>query len=83
MDVIIPFLQRTPGTPVEQEPRVVPPVFKEARLTPLKKEKEQREASQQYRSKYRRRKDDLPAAPDTTPEDQQTIDEDGHVDIYI
>ncbi|MCH8537655.1 MAG: hypothetical protein LAT66_07785 [Alkalimonas sp.] len=83
MDVIIPFLQRTPGTPVEQEPRVVTPVFKEARLTPLKKEKEQKEPLQRRQSKHRRRKDDLPAGPDTTPEDEQTVDAEGHVDIYI
>lgn len=83
MDVIIPFLQRTPGNPVEQAPRVVPPVFKEARLTPLKKEKEQREQQKKRYAKNRRRKDDLPAAPDTTPEDQQTVDDEGHVDIYI
>ncbi|MEN3156982.1 hypothetical protein ABC502_01215 [Alkalimonas sp. NCh-2] len=80
MDVIIPFLQRTPGTPVEQEPRVVPPVFKEARLTPLKKERDQRD--ERYGGK-KRQASSLPEAPETTPEEQQTVDQDGHVDIYI
>lgn len=80
MDVIIPFLQRTPGTPVEQEPRVVPPVFKEARLTPLKKEKDQRDDAHQQRKRKAR---GVPEAPEVTPEDQQTVDDEGHVDIYI
>ena len=83
MDVIIPFLPRTPGTPVDQEPRVVPPVFKEARLTPLKKGNEQRDTPERRQSRHRRRKDDVPAGPETTPEAEQTVDADGHVDIYI
>ena len=37
MDIFMPFIQRTPGTPIEQDPKVVLPVFKEARLEPLKR----------------------------------------------
>ena len=36
MDAFMPFVQRVPGTPVEPDPKQVVPVFKDARLTPVK-----------------------------------------------
>lgn len=81
MDVLMPFIQRTPGTPVEQDPRLVLPVFKEAKLQPLKRDE------QKYlilRRQAKKKPDqDFPAAPYTTPEEDQHTDKDGHVDIFI
>lgn len=82
MDVFMPFIQRTPGTPIEQDPKVVLPVFKEARLEPLKRHEQKYLILRRYGQRKRDDKD-YPAAPYTTPEEEQHVDKDGHVDIFI
>ncbi len=82
MDVLMPFLQRTPGTPIEQDPRLVLPVFKDARLTPLNKY-EQKYLILQRVSKRKKGDDNYPPAPYTTPEEELHVDKDGHLDIFV
>lgn len=82
MDAFMPFIQRVPGTPAEQDPKQVVPVFREARLEPLKPN------DQRFlilRQPPRRQKEDgeYPPAPYTTPEEEQHTDEDGHLDIFV
>lgn len=81
MDVFMPFIQRTPGTPVEQDPRQVLPVFKEARLEPLKRNEQKFLILRRFAKNAQ--SDDYPPAPYTTPEEDQHVDKDGHVDIFI
>jgi hypothetical protein len=84
MDAFMPFVQRVPGTPVEPDPKQVVPVFKEAKLSPLKKNEQKflilRRAGGINRH---RRAEDYPAPPYTTPEEEQHVDKDGHVDIFV
>ncbi len=82
MDIFMPFIQRTPGTPIEQDPKVVLPVFKEARLEPLKRHEQKYLILRRY-GQRKRDAEDYPAAPYTTPEEDQHVDKDGHVDIFI
>jgi hypothetical protein len=83
MDAFMPFIQRVPGTPVEPEPTQVVPVFKEARLSPIKANE------QKYlilNKKVRKGSDvsaQYPDAPYTTPEQDQHVDENGHLDIFV
>ncbi|WP_333607590.1 hypothetical protein [Arsukibacterium sp.] len=82
MDAILPFIQRTPGTPVEQEPKVVVPVFKEARLSPLKQQ-EQKFLILRRSKKRPGDNQDYPEPPYTTPEEDLHVDKDGHLDIFV
>lgn len=82
MDVFMPFIQRTPGTPIEQDPKVVLPVFKEARLEPLKRHEQKYLILRRF-GERKRDEADYPAAPYTTPEEEQHVDKDGHVDIFV
>lgn len=82
MDVLMPFLQRTPGSPVEQDPRLVLPVFKEARLEPLNKYEQKFLILRRY-AKRKGDNEEYPAAPYTTPEEDQHVDKDGHLDIFV
>ncbi len=82
MDAFMPFIQRVPGTPIEQDPKVVVPVFKEARLEPLKRDE------QKYLILRRFGQQDAaisgnPTPPYTTPEEDQHVDKDGHLDIFV
>ncbi|HSG53237.1 MAG TPA: hypothetical protein VLA40_14120 [Rheinheimera sp.] len=83
MDAFMPFVQRVPGTPVEPEPKQVVPVFKEARLTPVKEHEKKYLILQRYGKKAISAVTDYPEAPYTTPEDEQKLDKDGHLDIFV
>lgn len=82
MDAFLPFVQRTPGTPVEPDPKQVVPVFRDARLTPIKAN-EQRYLILNRPLRRQRAEPDFPPAPYTTPEDQQHVDDEGHLDIFV
>jgi hypothetical protein len=80
MDAFMPFIQRVPGTPVEPEPRQVLPVFKDARLSPLKPNEHKYLI---LTRKVRKAANTNPDAPYTTPEEEQRVDKDGHLDIFV
>lgn len=82
MDVFMPFIQRTPGTPIEQDPKTVVPVFKEARLEPLRRHEQKFLILRRFGQRQNETKD-YPEAPYTTPEEEQRVDKNGHVDIFI
>ena len=82
MDAFMPFIQRIPGTPIEPDPKTVLPVFKEARLEPLKREEQKYLILRRFGYKTSSA-DDYPAAPYTTPEEDQHVDKDGHLDIFV
>lgn len=83
MDAFMPFIQRVPGTPAEPDPKQVVPVFRDARLEPLKPN-EQKYLILRHPPRRQRRDDgDYPPAPYTTPEEEQKPDEEGHLDIYV
>lgn len=82
MDAFLPFIQRIPATPTEPDARQVVPVFRDARLTPIK-EKEQRFLILRRPFKRGQNQTDYPAAPYTTPEEEQKVGADGHLDIYV
>ncbi|MBU1310421.1 MAG: hypothetical protein KKE30_12935 [Gammaproteobacteria bacterium] len=83
MDAFLPFVQRVPGTPVEPDPKQVVPVFKDARLTPIKPHEQKYLILSRFARKGERRQQDYPDAPYTTPEDEQHVDKDGHLDIFV
>lgn len=83
MDAFMPFVQRVPGTPVEPDPKQVVPVFKEARLSPLKQNEQKFLILRRPGVNRGRRKDDYPEPPYTTPEEEQHVDKDGHLDIFV
>ncbi|MEO3678676.1 hypothetical protein ABGI61_06550 [Rheinheimera sp. FR7-31] len=83
MDAFMPFVQRVPGTPVEPDPKQVVPVFKDARLTPIKPHEQKYLILSRSGRKGDCRQQDYPDAPYTTPEDEQHVDKDGHLDIFI
>ncbi|MBU2204363.1 MAG: hypothetical protein KKE72_06625 [Gammaproteobacteria bacterium] len=83
MDAFLPFVQRVPGTPVEPDPKQVVPVFKDARLTPIKPYEQKYLILPRFARKGERRQQDYPDAPYTTPEDEQHVDKDGHLDIFV
>jgi len=82
VDIFMPFIQRTPGTPIEQDPKMVLPVFKEARLEPLKRHEQKYLILRRF-AQRKQANGDFPAAPYTTPEAEQRVDKDGHVDIFV
>ena len=82
MDAFMPFIQRIPGTPIEQDPKVVMPVFKEARLEPLKREEQKYLILRRFGHRDGH-KGDYPEPPYTTPEEDQHVDKDGHLDIFV
>lgn len=83
MDAFMPFVQRVPGTPVEPDPKQVVPVFKDARLTPVKPHEQKYLILTRPSRKGERRVQDYPEAPYTTPEEDQHVDKDGHLDIFV
>lgn len=84
MDAFMPFVQRVPGTPVEPEPSVVVPVFKEARLNPVKgHETKFLILNRPVRKGGKKDLNAYPDAPYTTPEEEQGLDKDGHLDIFV
>ena len=83
MDAFLPFVQRVPGTPVEPDPKQVVPVFKDARLTPIRPNEQKYLILSRSGRKGDRRQQDYPEAPYTTPEDEQHVDKDGHLDIFV
>ncbi|GAB2932061.1 hypothetical protein [Rheinheimera gaetbuli] len=83
MDAFMPFIQRVPGTPVEPDPNQVVPVFKDARLSPIKPNEQKYLILTRQARKRDRRQEDYPDAPYTTPEDEQHVDKDGHLDIFV
>ncbi len=83
MDAFMPFVQRVPGTPVEPDPKQVVPVFKEARLTPIKQNEQRYLILTRKGRKGRSGAEQYPHAPYTTPEDEQHVDKDGHLDIFV
>ncbi len=83
MDAFMPFVQRVPGTPVEPDPKQVVPVFKDARLTPVKPHEQKYLILTRSARKGERQTQDYPEAPYTTPEDEQHVDKDGHLDIFV
>lgn len=83
MDAFMPFIQRVPGTPVEPEPTQVVPVFKEARLSPIKANEHKYLILTKMLRKNGVISDRYPEAPYTTPEQDQHVDENGHLDIFV
>ncbi|MDX3774423.1 hypothetical protein QE250_09870 [Chromatiaceae bacterium AAb-1] len=83
MDAFMPFIQRVPGTPAEQDPKQVVPVFRESRLEPLKANEQKYLILRQPPRRQRRDDGEYPAAPYTTPEDEQHTDKEGHLDIFV
>lgn len=83
MDAFMPFIQRVPGTPVEPDPKQVVPVFKDARLSPIKPNEQKYLILSRYGVKGRSLDTALPQAPYTTPEEEQHVDSDGHLDIFV
>ncbi|SNY46180.1 hypothetical protein SAMN06297280_1052 [Arsukibacterium tuosuense] len=83
MDAFMPFVQRVPGTPVEPDPKQVVPVFKEARLSPLKPNEQKYLIMRRPSFNRGRRAEDYPEPPYTTPEEEQHVDKDGHLDIFV
>ncbi|MBV2128789.1 hypothetical protein [Arsukibacterium indicum] len=83
MDAFMPFMPRVPGTPVEPDPKQVVPVFKEARLSPLKHNEQKFLILRRPEPEQRRRGERYPEAPYTTPEAEQHVDKDGHLDIFV
>jgi hypothetical protein len=83
MDMFMPFVQRVPGTPVTPEPTTVVPVFKEARLNPVKGHETKFLILNRLVPKGDKDKGADPDAPYTTPEEDQHLDKDGHLDIFV
>jgi len=83
MDAFMPFIQRVPGTPVEPDPKQVVPVFKEARLSPLKPNEQKYLILARQVRKGGKAANTNPDAPYTTPEEDQHVDKDGHLDIFV
>lgn len=83
MDAFLPFVQRTPGTPVEPDPKQVVPVFRDARLTPIKAHEQKFLILSRSPPRRRGNDEDYPSAPYTTPEEEQHVDDEGHLDIFV
>ena len=83
MDAFMPFVQRVPGSPVEPDPKQVVPVFKEARLTPIKPHEQKYLILRRYSFRRVNDSETFPEPPYTTPEDEQHVDKDGHLDIFV
>ncbi len=86
MDILFPYLYRAPSTPAEQPGPMIAPVFKDAKISAYEKEEKRYLIllKEQPKKRHdRRRRSDYPAAPETTPEAEQKVDEDGHLDIFI
>lgn len=83
MDAFMPFVQRVPGTPVEPEPKLVVPVFKEARLSPIKPNEQKYLILRRKSRAGNKGTEPYPEAPYTTPEDEQHVDSEGRLDIFV
>ncbi|MDX1536586.1 hypothetical protein [Arsukibacterium sp.] len=83
MDAFMPFMPRVPGTPVDPDPKQVVPVFKEARLSPLKQHEQKFLILRPPVSRKNGRNEQYPEPPYTTPEEDQHVDKDGHLDIFV
>ena len=83
MDAFMPFVQRVPGTPVEPDPKQVVPVFKDARLSPIKSNEQKYLILTRQTRKREPRQEAWPDAPYTTPEEDLHVDKDGHLDIFV
>ncbi|MGI5308885.1 hypothetical protein [Rheinheimera sp. WS51] len=81
MDAFMPFVQRVVGGPVEQDAKLVVPVFRDARLTLLKPHEQKFLILR--RPRYGKAIEDVPEAPYTTPEDEQKVGDDGRLDIFV
>jgi hypothetical protein len=86
MDLLFPYLYRPAGTPTDQAGPMIAPVFKHARISAYEKGEKHfliLLKEQPKKRQDRRRRDDYPAAHKTTPEDEQRVDDEGHLDIFI
>ena len=83
MDAFMPFVQRVPGTPVEPDPKQVVPVFKDARLSPIKSNEQKYLILTRQTRKRDPRQEAWPDAPYTTPDEDLHVDKDGHLDIFV
>ena len=83
MDAFMPFIPRVPGTPVDPDPRQVVPVFKEARLSPLKQHEHKFLILRRPPPRRGNLDEHYPEPPYTTPEEEQRVDKDGHLDIFV
>lgn len=83
MDAFMPFIHRVPGTPVEPDPKQVVPVFKDARLSPIKSNEQKYLILTRQTRKRDPRQEAWPDAPYTTPDEDLHVDKDGHLDIFV
>ncbi|CAM3852784.1 hypothetical protein [Rheinheimera salexigens] len=83
MDAFMPFVQRVPGGPVEQDAKLVVPVFKEAKLSPLKANEHKYLILRRQRFGKKSAVEGVPEAPYTTPEEEQRVGDDGRLDIFV
>jgi hypothetical protein len=83
MDAFMPFIQRVAGGPVEPDPKQVVPVFKEAKLSPLKSDEQKFLILRRPRYGKKTAIEDVPEAPYTTPEAEQRVGKDGRLDIFV
>ncbi|WNO61367.1 hypothetical protein [Rheinheimera sp. MMS21-TC3] len=83
MDAFMPFVQRVAGGPVEQDARLVVPVFRDAKLSLLKPHEQKYLILRRPRYGKKMAIEDVPEAPYTTPEDEQKVGEDGRLDIFV
>jgi len=90
MDFLFPYIQRPTGTPAQPSGPMITPVFKDARISAYDESEKrflillkQQKKKQQDQQHSEHQSHPTPTAPATTPEEDQHVDEDGHLDIFI